>query len=57
MPTAMKWYREAAKRYGGVDPADEKAVEEFFVEKFPVLEQKEKEKILSFLLSHEGPSH
>ncbi len=57
MPTAMKWYKEAAKKYGGVDPTDEKAVEDFFVETFPTLESAKKEEVLRYLLSHEGPSH
>lgn len=56
MPTPMSAYVEAARKFGKVDPTDEKAIDKFFVETFPSLPAKKQEQVLSFLLAHEGPA-
>ncbi len=53
MPTAMHWYNMAAAKFG-VDPTDEKAVEDFFVETFRDLTKKERENVIGYLLGHDG---
>lgn len=53
MPTPMRFYGEAAKKWGGIDPADTKAVESFFAETFSSLPAPIREEILRFLLSNE----
>jgi hypothetical protein len=52
----MSAYIEAARKFGRVDPADEKAIDRFFVVTFPSLPAKKQEEVLSFLLAHEGPT-
>lgn len=54
MPTPMRFYTEAARRFGKVDPTDSRAIENFFVETFKTLPKKKKEEIIRFLLSGEG---
>lgn len=56
MPTPMSAYIEAARKFGKVDPTDEKAIDKFFVDTFPSLPAKKQEQVLSFLLAHEGPT-
>lgn len=51
----MHWYNMAAKEFG-VDPKDEGAVEDFFVKTFATLSKGEQEKVLKFLLGHDGPA-
>lgn len=53
MPTAMKWYNFAAKKFGGVNPYDEVAVDKFFADlrDFP---KEEAQEIFDFLLEHDG---
>jgi hypothetical protein len=55
MPTPMSAYVEAARKFGKVDPTDEKAIDQFFVATFPSLPPKKQKQVLSFLLAHEGP--
>jgi hypothetical protein len=55
MPTAMHWYNMIAKKHG-VDPTDEKAVEDFFVHTVPMMNKKDRENITRFLLGHDGPA-
>lgn len=55
MPTAMHWYNMIAKKYG-VDPKNEKAVEDFFVYTVPMMSNAERSDITKFLLGRDGPA-
>ena len=54
MPTPMSAYNEAARRFGGIDPADKRAVRKFFVVDFHQLSARKKRAVMKFLLSREG---
>ncbi len=56
MPTPMSAYREAAHRFGGVDPTDKAAVRDFFLVKFHELPKSKQRDVMRFLLSREGQS-
>lgn len=56
MPTAMHWYNMAAEKFGKVDPKDEQAVEDFFVKGMHDLDKKTRERVMGFLLGHDGPA-
>ena len=56
MPTAMHWYNMAAKKFGDVEPTDDKAVEDFFVNTMATLDKKVKEDVVRYLLGHDGPA-
>ena len=50
----MSAYYEAARRFGGINPADKCAVRKFFREDFHRLSSSKKSAIMKFLLSREG---
>jgi cell fate regulator YaaT (PSP1 superfamily) len=54
MPTPMEAYREAAKRFGGVDPTDKAAVRNFFMIEFHKLSKRGQQAVMRFLMSREG---
>jgi cell fate regulator YaaT (PSP1 superfamily) len=54
MPTPMAAYREAAQRFGGVDPTDKAAVRSFFLVEFHKLGKRKQQAVMRFLMSHEG---
>lgn len=56
MPTAMHWYNMAAQKWGKVDPTNDKAVEDFFVKGMHTLPKKTREKVIGYLLGHDGPA-
>lgn len=56
MPPPLSAYIEAAKRFAKLEGEDVAAVEEFYVHVFPDLPKAKKEKILGFILAHEGPA-
>lgn len=49
-------YNEAAAKWGGVNPDDEDAVEDFFVYTIKTLSHATREEVMRFLLSHDGMS-
>lgn len=53
MPTPTFVYAEAASKWGGVCVDDEKAVEDFFVNKFKDLSAKTQSEIIAYLLKGE----
>lgn len=56
MPTPMRWYAEAARLYGGVDPTDKEAVDQFFLEAFKRMDGLTQGEVLAYLLLKEGRS-
>jgi hypothetical protein len=56
MPTAMHWYNMAAQKFCNIDPTDEKAVEDFFVKGLATLDKPTQQKVMKFLLGHDGPA-
>lgn len=57
MPTPMKWYAEAARIWGNVDPDDAEAVTDWFVEGFKHLDKPTQTAVMRYLLTHDGPDH
>ena len=56
MPTVMHWYNMAAQKFGDVDPTNAAAVEIFFTETLSSLPDKTRQKVVKYLLGHDGPA-
>jgi hypothetical protein len=56
MPPPLSVYIEAAKRFAKINSDDVAVIEDFYVRVFPGLAQARKEKILAYILEHEGPT-
>jgi hypothetical protein len=56
MPPPLSAYVEAAKRFARINSDDIAVIEDFYVRVFPDLATSKKEKILAYILAHEGPA-
>ena len=56
MPPPLSAYVEAAKRFAKISSDDVAVIEDFYVRVFPGLATSKKEKILAYILAHEGPA-
>lgn len=54
MPTPITAFADAAAKYGGVDPNDMEAVEEWFTQELPTLPVNTIEEVLHGLLQQDG---